>query len=304
MKQISVVIPSYHRGKLLLETLDQLAAQQRAADEVIVVDQTDYESSNPHALRLQALHEAGKIRWLRLAQPSIPIAMNLGLKSAASQMVLFLDDDILISNTFIQDHLDALTQHDCPAQVGCVIQPHQNQVPRDTAYSSNDGLLTDLEFPFHSAEPAFIKNCMAGNLVVDRQLALDCGGFDENFKWSAYRFETEFCRRLCEHTGKPFYFAPKAIIDHLAAERGGTRQSSHFLTARGPDHSMGDYYFAMLRGRRWEAIGYIIKRICRSWIARFYLRKPWYIPIRLVSEVRGLVTAYSLARRGPRQIQP
>ena len=300
MTTLSIVIPTYERGEILLATLEMLLTQDRLADEVIVVDQTDYKASDPVAQKLAELDLGKRIIWLRLTKPSIPHAMNIGLKTATSDTVLFLDDDISIGAGFVQAHLDAINEHECPAQVGCVLQPNENVVTRCANYVSDTGLLEDLNFQFNSDEPTLIRNCMAGNLLVRRDVALACGGFDENFDGAAYRFETEFCRRLSNFTGKRFYYAPAAKIDHLRVERGGTRQLADHLTSITPVHSSGDFYFAFRCGSIREALLYSTKRLFQSFVARFYLSKPWYLPVRAIAETRGLLKALRLIKRGPR----
>ena len=299
---ISVVIPTYERGTLVVDTIELLLNQSERAGAIIVVDQTQYVASDPVASTLAKLHDAGDIEWVKLNKPSIPAAMNVGLMQATTPWVLFLDDDILISDLFISEHAKALTIHDCPAHVGGIHQPNEQFVARADNYHSGDGLLVDLEFPFNSDTPAQINNCMAGNLMVSRQQALDCGGFDENFVGAAYRFETEFCQRLVDHSGKPFYFAPRAKIDHLKAARGGTRKMANFLTSIKPDHSVGDYYFALLRGRKGQAIVYCLRRYFSAIYARFYLTNPWYIPSRIIAETRGILLAIKLRTGFPKHV--
>src|SRR5437868_3122650 len=85
--------------------------------------------------------------------------------------------------------------------------------------SPRPGLGACLDFPFNSAIPAQVANVMAGNLSVRREMALAVGGFDENFVGVAYRFETEFCRRLLRAGGRVL-FQPAASIHHLRTPTG------------------------------------------------------------------------------------
>ncbi|NND00368.1 MAG: glycosyltransferase family 2 protein [Gammaproteobacteria bacterium] len=303
MNTLSVVIPSYKRAAVLLETIEQLRQQSRAPKQLIVVDQTDYAAGDPNFRALLSLQKRGQIKFIQRKTPSIPAAMNAGLLNADCEFVLFLDDDIRISRDFIAAHLEVLKTHECAAQVGQVLQP--DQLPTSLQESNPDasGLGQDLAFPFNASYEAQIYNCMAGNLCVNRESAVAAGGFDENFIGAAYRFETEFCRRLIRFTGKPVHFTPLASIDHLQFSSGGTRSTGNYLTSRSPSHSAGDYYYALLEGQgidRWRHIG---ARLLRSTAARFYLRRPWYIPNRLIAEVRGLKQAVGLYHTGPSRIK-
>ena len=300
---LSVVIPTYNRGEILLDTIALLLDQNVAPTEVLVIDQTNYNETEPTFLALQALSAQASINWVRLAKPSIPIAMNCGLVQAQTPHVLFLDDDVAFAPDFIECHLRALRQQGYAnqycAHVGQIIQPWQ-QVVELGDYQAGAGLMRDLSFPFNCDQDHNIANCMAGNLCVDRSLALQAGGFDERFDGVAYRFETEFCRRLIVHSGLSLQFSAAATLDHLKVSTGGTREAakSH-LTSLSAAHSSGDYYFALRHGGL-ESLEYVLRRWFGSYYSKFYLRRPWWIPVRMVSETLGLLSALTKVLKGPR----
>ncbi len=295
---LSVVLPTYNRGAVLLDTLDFLFAQSVSPGEIIVVDQTQYVSGDEHASRLSTLHKRGKIIWVRRTEPSIPQAMNQGLITSASDWVLFLDDDVEFARDFIQEHLRQIEKGDALAHVGQIVQPWQEPNTRMLKYESGNGLYEDLDFRFNADREFRIRNCMAGNLCVSREAALNAGGFDENFTGSAFRFETEFCKRFCLRNKTLFKYTPTPKLDHLYVKSGGTRAHANHLTSFSPAHSMGDYYYALLNGLNMASALYVLRRLVFSLKAKFYLKKPWYIPVRIVAEVRGLVNAILSIKKG------
>lgn len=280
---------------MLLDTVQLLLHQAPRASEVLIVDQTA-EHEPETAAQLQALHVQGQIRWIRLAKPSIPKSMNHGLKVATQPIVLFLDDDITAAPDLIGWHQKAHSDYpDAYAAVGQVLQPGES--PMDVpARGPRGGLRADLEFPFFSSRGDWIANVMAGNLSVKREAALAAGGFDENFVGVAYRFETEFARRLIERGGK-IRFCPEASINHLRASKGGTRSTGSHLTSCDPKYGVGDYYFALLSNASATAkVRYILKRPIREVSTRFHLMHPWYIPVKLWGEFRAGLLAIQLIR--------
>lgn len=292
---VAVVIPTLGREKVLIETVGALLALDDPADEVVVVDQTPVHEPGTEST-LGEWNEMGRIRWHRLTRASIPFAMNTGLKEARSAVVLFLDDDIVPDSGLVRAHRRAHEAPGISGVAGMVLQPGERPATSDGGPSRGEGLRRDLDFRFTGPTGCEVWNVMAGNLSVKREEALACGGFDERFVGVAYRFETEFCRRLRRQGGMVVY-EPAAVIHHLKAPSGGTRTWGSHQTSARPEHSVGDYYFALLEGRGTEVWSYAARRFLTECFSRFHRRHPWYIPRKMVGELRGLGLALRLARK-------
>lgn len=284
---ITIAIPTYNRGAILVETIARLLDLQPKATAIVIADQTPH---HPHPVenRLREWNEAGAIRWLRLPEPSIPRAMNDALAAAATPLVLFLDDDVIPDRGLAGAHVAAHESSAVWAVAGQVLQPGQEADPRAV-------IRDDLTFPFHSTTGCFVTNVMAGNLSVKRERALAIGGFDEHFTGAAYRFETDFAMRIAQAGGK-VWFEPKATLRHLQLATGGLRSYGDHRTAPIPAHSAGDYYFALHHVPRfWR---YAARRIVQNVATRYLVTHPWYIPGKLIGEARGLALARRLYRKG------
>ena len=286
---VSVAIPTYERGVVLLETLRALLPQ--GPGEILVLDQTAAHPADVQAA-LEDLKCDGRIRWEHLPRPAIPPAMNAGLLRATRSLVLFLDDDIVPAPGLVAAHAAAYEDEATWAVAGQVLQPGEQPVTGQVARRA--GFRADLDFLFRSSERTFVANGMAGNLSVRRERALAVGGFDENFEGVAYRFETEFCRRLCRAGGR-ILFEPAASIRHLRAPRGGTRTLGTHLTSASPDFGVGDYYFALREPGSLARWAYVARRPLREVMTRFHLRHPWWIPVKLCGELRALARGLTLA---------
>lgn len=290
---ISIVIPTYGREAVLVDTLRALMAQPVRAADIIVVDQTP--QHEPQTLQaLQQWAASGDLRHVSFSPPSIPRAMNLGLLLARTPYVLFLDDDIVPAPGMIAALAQVLQQIDartvCVA--GQVLQPGEGVIPRSSWRNS--------WFPFNSAEPAMIDDVMAGNLCVHRESAIRIGGFDENFRGAALRFESEFARRV-RASGATIEFRPEVSMRHLRAERGGTRAKGTQLTTWRPHHSVGKYYFAFLGGIG-PALAAVLIQPLRAIRTRHHLAAPWWMPATLVAEFLGIGWALWLRLQGPRHV--
>jgi GT2 family glycosyltransferase len=285
---ISVAIPTYRREAVLLATVEYLLALRPRAAEILLLDQTESHGPSTEA-RLRTLADAGAIRWLRLALPSIPAAMNEGIRQARQDIVLFLDDDIRPEPELLAAHVQAHAKFPGGLIAGRVIQPWQEGIDFVSA--------PDKAFHFASMQPASIHEFMGGNFSVPRARALALGGFDENFVKVAYRFEAEFASRFLAHGGR-IHFEPRACLHHLKEVAGGTRSFGEHLTTWRPDHAVGAYYYSL----RCKKFAEFVVRPCRAVITRYHLRHPWRIPATMVAELGGMLWALALYIRGPKRL--
>ena len=89
-RPISVVVPTRDRPALLDGCLKSLCASLRDGDELIVVDSA---SSDPAVAEVASMHGA---RYVRAAQAGVSLARNRGWRSARSEIVAFVDDDVRV----------------------------------------------------------------------------------------------------------------------------------------------------------------------------------------------------------------
>lgn len=283
VSSVSVVIPTYRRDRVLVETIGFLLPLIAPGDEIVVVDQQPRHEPATTAT-LKDWQERGVIRWIVLPRPSIPAALNCGLREARSPIVLFLDDDIVPGKDLLEAHRRAQAREGAVLVAGRVVQPWDREAP-------------DADKPFLSPTPGWVDEFMGGNFSIGRETALAIGGFDENFVKAAYRFERELADRLIA-SGRRMRYEPEARIEHLKAGAGGTRELGAFHS--NPGHGVGEYYF-LLRSRCEKRV--LLKLLARPFRAvrsRYHLRRPWMIPVTLAAELIAFFWAVGLSARGPR----
>jgi GT2 family glycosyltransferase len=286
---ITIAIPTYNRGEILVSTIERLLVLDPRAQTIVIADQTKLHPPEVDE-RLRGWESEGAIRWMRLETPSIPRAMNDALVVASTPLVLFFDDDIIPDVGIVGAHVTAHANPAVWAVAGQVLQPGEEPATHDDPGNH-------LRFRFNSDRGRFVTNVMAGNLSVKRDRALQIGAFDENFVGAAYRFETDFAMRVASAGGR-IWFEPAASLRHLQLETGGLRSYGDHRTASTPAHSAGDYYFALHHvARFWP---YAARRIVQNTATRYLAGHPWRIPGKLIGELRGFLLARELYRKGRR----
>jgi hypothetical protein len=164
---LTVVIPTFERGTMLLQTIARHLSLNPQAAAIIVVDQTHL---HPDAVerRLSELHSLKRIRWIRLREPSQPAAMNVGLICAATDYVLFQDDDVEPCANLIGEYVKTFNELQniepaCCCIAGQIMQPNQTPVRATKSDRS------DFEFPLNSDCRYLIDHAGAGNFCVINQ---------------------------------------------------------------------------------------------------------------------------------------
>jgi glycosyltransferase involved in cell wall biosynthesis len=221
MPKASVIIPSRNRATILTEALGTLARQSYPADdyEVIVIDDG---STDDTAERLRANDYPFRLVYERLEGvegfcPARP--RNRGLSLASGDVAIFLDADILCSSRLVSHHLAAHPN----AEFARAVIGYTYGFPADPADRTPDvmkppppnGLLERLpellaREPRHwgdGREQIYASSrdlrdhfmpwqvFWTNNVSVPRQLALEVGGFDEQFVgWGIE--DVEFAYRL------------------------------------------------------------------------------------------------------------
>ncbi len=95
--EVTVLIPTFNRSALLLESLDSILAQTRPAHEVIIINDG---STDDTLERLKAYE--GRIRVLSKPNGGKSAALNFGLKHVTGDLVWVFDDDDLAVPTALE----------------------------------------------------------------------------------------------------------------------------------------------------------------------------------------------------------
>ncbi|MBE9144865.1 glycosyltransferase family 2 protein [Planktothrix mougeotii] len=170
---LSVVIPTYNRLAILQKCLQALEQQQYHHPitdyEVVVVDDGSTD---------------GTLIWLEENQLKLPhvrvfcqshqgpaAARNLGVEQATGEIIIFIDSDLVVTETFLQSHAETLAEgyktSDKIFTYGRVINTCNFENPTSEPYK-----ITDFSAAYFAT----------GNVAIARHWLIEAGLFDCQFK--------------------------------------------------------------------------------------------------------------------------
>jgi glycosyltransferase involved in cell wall biosynthesis len=264
---ISVIIPTYGREEPLRDTLEDVLKQDYPAFEILVVDQTPTHQPQTQAY-LEQLADEGKIFWFRVDWASLPGARNYGVRRASGEIVLFIDDDVQMPAGCLKAHAGNYHREDVGAvagrvfdrmkltekgdwQVGKPLPDSQSSTPNpefqieDLPPEAMDaGIAWYYIDLVHTVKPQHVISARGCNMSFRREIFTKYGlQFDERFRGSAVREESDFCLRL-RGTGYQIWYDPDAYLVHLGEETGGC----HDISTRSLQYQLTFYHNHFLMG--------------------------------------------------------
>ena len=106
--KISIIIPTFHRMHDLNTCLDSVFTQTSLPEEIIIVDDSDNNEIEQLIQRRQVEFKNIKIvlkYFKNEREKSKTISRNLGVNKAISDIVLFLDSDVILENKYVEEIL-------------------------------------------------------------------------------------------------------------------------------------------------------------------------------------------------------
>jgi GT2 family glycosyltransferase len=248
---ITVVIPTYRREKLLRDSIIDVLKQDYPHFEVLVVDQTQTHEPDTQAF-LDEMAASGKIKLYKLNWASLPGARNYAVRRASGEIILFIDDDVQLTPGFLAAHaknyvenpeigavagrvFDRMKLGDSGGELEIEYLPPEAMDPGIAWYH------IDL---VHTTKPQQVLTARGCNMSFRREVFTKYGiKFDERFRGSAVREESDFCLRF-RQTGYKIWYDPEAYLVHLGEETGGC----HDISMRSLQYQLTFYHNHFLLG--------------------------------------------------------
>ncbi|HLO84751.1 MAG TPA: hormogonium polysaccharide biosynthesis glycosyltransferase HpsN [Nostocaceae cyanobacterium] len=249
--KVSVIIPTYNREKTLRDSIEDVLKQDYANFEILVVDQTAKHEPETQAY-LEDLAIAGKIQLFCLNWASLPGARNYGVRRSTGEIIVFIDDDVNLTPGFLAAHVKNYLQNpEIGAVAGRVFDRMKLgesggdlQIEDLPPQAMNPGIAWYYIDLVHTIKPQQVITARGCNMSFRREIFTKYGlKFDERFRGSAVREESDFCLRL-RQTGYKIWYDPEAYLVHLGEETGGC----HDLSTRSLKYQLNFYHNHFLMG--------------------------------------------------------
>jgi len=295
---VSVAVPTFNREAVLIETLEQVLAQDPPADEVLVVDQTPEHEPETEAY-LHARHEEGKLRWIRHSPPNLNAARNRAVWETACEVLILIDDDVDLVPGFIEKHARNYDDPTILAVAGRTIQANGN-----TPAAKATPWVRPLGFePFAldgTERLQRVASFIGANHSVRVSAIRAVGGYDPHYVGPLYN-ESDAALELSKLPGR-VVFDPEAKVDHKQMPGGGVRKAS---SQSHPEYwmSFSTVYFHMKHffpgWYFWKQVFFVQFR--RRVFYKRALTRPWRMPWSVLSYGYSIGRAARICRQARRE---
>ena len=216
--RVSIVIPAYGNAALTHRLLETLLSQQLPGTEVVVVD----DGSRDGTAALLAGY-GDRIVALRQANAGFAAASNTGARAASGELLLFLNNDTVPVEGWLDALLACADAHPEAAAIGAKLLWPDNVVQHAGVVIAQGSLPHHIYAGFPSGHPAVnvereMPAVTAACMLVRREAFERAGGFDEAYV-NGYE-DVDLCLRL-RQGGATVRYCPAAVVYHLeSATRG------------------------------------------------------------------------------------
>lgn len=219
MVNLDVIIPTYGRPELINLTLKSILNLAPLPNSVIVINQTPNIKNADYDIINQYKKIGLDLIWINSENPSLCGARNDGLRASKSEILLFLDDDVIFPANLVGAHYNAYKDGAVSAVGGQVYHRKCNfDIDRISLETPEFGTLA----AHHSSTKVWGGPLFGGHFSIRRAIAFAVGGWDESFIGSANWEEGDLINRLM-NSGLVFVWDPCIWLIHLRAPTGGCR---------------------------------------------------------------------------------
>lgn len=167
---VSVVIPTYNRGRVIGRAIESVLQQTFSDFELIIVD----DGSTDNSCEIVGLYDDSRIRLIRNTQnQGANFCRNIGIKESKGKYIAFQDSDDEWTTDKLEVHIRYMQENNLKASFGPyrVLETSQVVPNNFQQYVNNDGLVRETLKRYNIVGTP--------TLVIEKCIVNDVGMFDE-----------------------------------------------------------------------------------------------------------------------------
>jgi glycosyltransferase involved in cell wall biosynthesis len=277
--KITVILCTYNRCQSLAKALESVAASQLPSSiewEVLVVDNNSTDQTRDMVEDFRRRHPS-RFRYLFEPQPGKSYALNTGIREARGDVLAFMDDDVTVEATWLQNLTAPLRNNEWAGAGGRVLPEQTFSPPRWLSIEGRYALAPFALFDLGKGARELTEPPFGTNMAYRKAMFSKYGVFRYDLgprPGSEIRNEdTEFGSRLLA-AGERFWYEPSAVVYHSVPDH---RLQKNYLLAWWFDKARADIRERGIpQDTKWYVAGiplYLFRRLA-VWTSR------WMIGIR------------------------
>jgi len=230
--KITVVLCTYNRCRRLAQALESVAASKlpRSIEwDVLVVDNNSNDQTRDVVEDFSRRYP-GRFRYLFEPRPGKSCALNAGIREAQADILAFMDDDVIVEPTWLQNLTAPLQKGEYAGAGGRVLPEESFSPPRWLSLDGRYALAPLAIFNLGPDAGRLTEPPFGTNMAFRKGVFEKYGGFRTDLgprPGSEIRNEdTEFGSRLLA-AGELLWYEPSAIVYHSVHEN--RVQKKYFL---------------------------------------------------------------------------
>jgi glucosyl-dolichyl phosphate glucuronosyltransferase len=274
--KITVILCTYNRCQELTKALDSIVGSSLPSSvqwEVLIVDNNSTDRTH-EVVENFCQRFPGRFRYAFESQPGKSYALNSAVREASGDVLVFVDDDVTVSPTWLQNLTGALHTGEWAGAGGRIILEWPSSLP---SWLSVKGPYSRHCFPgFEQGEEpkALLEPPFGANMAFRREMFKKYAGFRTDLGPSAsgdippHSEDTEFGRRLIAG-GERIRYEPSAIVYHPVTQERINKE--YFLKWRFDLGRANFRIFGIRPGSKWVVGGMPLQLFRRlaAWTLRW-----------------------------------
>jgi len=172
MNTVSVIIPTWNRGKTIKKAILSVLSQTIPPFEIIVCD----DGSIDNTFEIVKSLNNSKVRWVSGKHSGLPaVVRNRGIKESKGEWLAFLDSDDWWEKDKLERQLELVKKLQVKAACSnaYIINPHN--LEKEGLYFSK----REIKDVFGFNELLITNFVVCSSFFVEKRLVMECGGFPE-----------------------------------------------------------------------------------------------------------------------------